>query len=239
MYLSNMREKILAEIKRLAIANGGQAPGLKTFGNETGIRIHEWRGKFWPKWSDAVTDAGLQPLEKNKKIDGTLIFSKLSEIVRHHKREPTRAEIEMYRQIDPGLPWYQTLLEHFGSKLEMFASLREWAGQSAGYEDVVELLPEADSRESTATSSAKEGYVYLIKSGVFYKIGRGDELEKRVKQIRTALPDASTLEHSIRTDDPPGIEAYWHRRFSEKRANGEWFKLTTSDVAAFRKRKYQ
>jgi hypothetical protein len=149
--------KILAEIKGLAVANGGQAPGLKTFGNETGIRIHEWRGKFRPKWSDAVTDAGLQPLERNKKIEGTLIFSKLSEIVRCHKRESTRAEIDMYRQIDSGLPWYQTLLEHFRSKLEMFASPREWAVQSAGYEDVVELLPEAGSRESTATSSAKEG----------------------------------------------------------------------------------
>jgi Meiotically up-regulated gene 113 len=239
MYYSNMRERILAEIKRLAVANGGQALGSTSFENETGIRKHEWRGKYWPKWSDAVTEAGLQPLEKNQKFDREVIYALLSKIVRHHGREPTKAEIEMYRQIESELPWYQSLIGHFGSKVEMFAALREWADQSAGYKDVVELLPEAGSRESTTTSSAKEGYVYLIKSGGFYKIGRGDELEKRVKQIRTALPDASTLEHSIRTDDPPGIEAYWHRRFSEKRANGEWFKLTTSDVAAFRKRKYQ
>lgn len=233
-----MRERILDEIKRLAKANGGTPPGQNLFAKETGYKPHEWE-KYWARWSDAVRDAGLTAQEWNFRQDTTLFYPKLAEAIRHYKRIPTSRELQIFRNVHPEIPHSQTLKNHFGSKAEMCVAIRQWAVANEDYADIVAMLPEVQLDEKEKISAIKEGHVYLIKSGAFYKIGRGAELEKRFKQIRTALPGASTLEHSIRTDDPPGIEAYWHRRFADKRANGEWFKLTSADVAAFRKRKYQ
>ena len=77
-----------------------------------------------------------------------------------------------------------------------------------------------------------------MKSGRYYKIGRSNAAGRREYELAIQLPEKLKTIHSIRTDDPPGIERYWHRRFETKRKNGEWFDLNPLDVKAFRRRKF-
>ena len=84
----------------------------------------------------------------------------------------------------------------------------------------------------------ENGFVYLMKSGRFYKIGKSNAAGRREYELAIQLPEKLKTLHSIRTDDPSGIEEYWHKRFAAKRKNGEWFDLEARDVTAFRRRKF-
>lgn len=238
-----MRDHIVAEIRRIAAASGGKAPGRRIFERESGISESTWRGVYWARWGDALIEAGFAANSKQAKTDGDFLLGKIAEAVRHFGRTPTLIELRMYRQTDTEFPAHSTLAKHYPAKDDMIAALRAWIAERDDFDDIAALLPEDEPSASPiarpVVGKSEDGFVYLIKSGEFYKVGRSDDAERRFKQISIALPDKAELFHMIRTDDPPGIEAYWHRRFADRRANGEWFKLSASDIAAFRKRKFQ
>ena len=95
-------------------------------------------------------------------------------------------------------------------------------------------VPNAEPEDDGKVSDLV-GEVYLFKSGRYYKIGKTKDTVRRGSEIRIQLPERVNLIHSIKTDDPSGIESYWHNRFESKRMNGEWFDLNPSDVKAFKR----
>ncbi len=78
------------------------------------------------------------------------------------------------------------------------------------------------------------GGVYLLKAGPHYKIGKAVEFDKRIKQLKIQLPFAIEVVHKIYAQNPSVAESQWHKRFANKRVNGEWFTLTEADVAEFK-----
>ena len=235
-----MRDEIIAHIQQLAAAHG-RAPGQMMFKRETGIPDHAWLGKFWARWSDALTDAGFNPNAWQSRLDPDEVLKGVIGGIRHFGHLPSRSELMMYRQINPAAPSEKAIKRHFGRRNDLVAALAKRAIDDPDYADIAPVLPAVLPIPDPPRVSAKtvDGYVYLIKSGEYFKVGRSNDAERRFKQISIALPNKAELYHAIKTDDPPGIEAYWHRRFDDRRANGEWFKLSASDVAAFRRRKFQ
>ena len=94
------------------------------------------------------------------------------------------------------------------------------------------------SVEASDQAESPEGEASSIKSGRFFKIGKTNSAGRREYELKIQLPERAATIHTIRTDDPDGIEAYWHTRFDVKRKNGEWFELSAADVAAFKRRKF-
>ncbi len=49
-----------------------------------------------------------------------------------------------------------------------------------------------------------------MKSGPHYKIGRTKSVGRRGSELTIKIPIPPKTIHSIETDDPIGIESYWH-----------------------------
>ena len=237
------RNHILDEIKRTAEANGGMPLGKQRFLAETGIRESDWLGRFWTKWGDAVREAGYEPNAKKVAFDRERLLESLARLARELGHYPVAAELRMKARSDPNFPSHNTF-SRFGGKAQVASSLLSWCETSPGWEDVaaicapLALSDEADEAPVEDEAVASEGYVYLLKSGKYYKIGRSNAPGRRMYELAIQLPDQVVTVHTIKTDDPIGIERYWHQRFSERRKNGEWFELRKEDVSAFRRRKF-
>ncbi len=237
------KTQIIEEIRRTAEKNAGVPLGRSRFLAETGIRESDWIGKFWIKWSDAVLEAGYEPNKKQQPFDENWLLKKLAGLVRELGHYPVAAEIRMKARKDKEFPSHN-VFSRFGRKAEVASALLTWCESNPGRSDVEAIcapLAEVASENEELDSPAKGpeyGYVYLLKSGRYYKIGRSNSPGRREYELAIQLPEPVKTVHTIKTDDPMGIEAYWHQRFSSRRKNGEWFELRREDISAFRRRKF-
>jgi hypothetical protein len=74
------------------------------------------------------------------------------------------------------------------------------------------------------------GFVYLIKHNDLYKIGRAQDVERRIADI-AIVPGEFSLIHSVKAEYSCSAETFLHRKYKHKRIHREWFALTEQDVA--------
>jgi hypothetical protein len=238
------REFILAEVRRVASAMG-KPPGKAQFFSHSGIKESDWSGRYWARWNDVLREAGYSPNRLQTAHSDEHLMESLAGLIRENGGKfPTRPEMRLKRRADPSFPDANTFGK-FGARTDLAKRLWQHYEGRDGYDDILAAcavplssvaLRSADT--NVASDGSDFGFVYLIKSGRHYKIGRSNAVGRRERELAIQLPEKSSTVHVIRTDDPPGIERYWHQRFESRRRNGEWFELTSADVAAFRRRKF-
>jgi hypothetical protein len=235
------KDYILAEIRRTAAENGGVALGKKRFLDATGIAESDWLGRYWTRWGDALREAGVPGQAMNPRLPDDAVLSATATIVRRLGRFPTAAEMRLAVHSDASLPSHNTF-RRFGGLEGLRQTLAEYLRRN-GDADLLGVIERPTPAPASALGAANEetfdeGFVYLLKSGRHYKIGKAKSVNDRHRQLRIQLPERAEVIHRIRTDDPFGIEAYWHSRFASKRLNGEWFDLAPEDVKIFKRRRF-
>lgn len=101
------------------------------------------------------------------------------------------------------------------------------ASESVG-EDLQSLLDEERVEPDSLVA-----YVYLLKCGEYFKIGRTNNIDRRMEQLRIQLPHIPEVLHTIRTNVPAYTERLFHEKFSQFRLNGEWFHLEHGAIDFF------
>ncbi len=231
------KQDIIVAIRQTAKENAGKPLGERRFSDATGIKPYDWK-KFWPRFGDAQKEAGFIPNTLTPAHTDDFLFGKIIGLMRKLGKFPAHGALRVEKSKDPDFPYSGCFFQTKEQKRELVAKIIEWCKGKKGTDDIIgfcaPVLEESSNREDfDVTETISE--VYLFKSGRFYKIGKTKDTVQRGKELRIQLPETCHLVHSIKTDDPNGVEVYWHKRFETKRKNGEWFDLSPAEVKAFKR----
>jgi hypothetical protein len=193
-------------------------------------------------WNELKREAGLSTRGfSTDKFPDEAVIVVLARLVARDKKWPTDLGLQRERKRDPSVPHIEVFrrvlaARDFIPRLVAYCDGRpEFHAVSA-----IALAQPISAPEEVLEGGRVNGYVYMMRSGRRYKIGKTSSPARRHREVRLDLPDPTSLVHTIETDDPGGIEAYWHARFASKRVRDtEFFELDARDVAAFKRRRYQ
>lgn len=229
------RDRILEVIRQTAKGNGGIPLGTDRLA-QIGITASVWE-KYWARISDAQREAGLTPNKPQGPHPDEDALAKLASLAQELGVFPTYRDVKVKRKQDRNFP-SPRVFRRLGVKAVLASRLADYVRTRPELGDVAALCATHVSLEMPAAPRRviQFGSVYLLKGpGRRYKVGRTNAFGRRRRELAIQLPFDTRKVHVIETDDPEGVEAYWHQRLASKRINSEWFELDADDVAAFKR----
>lgn len=86
-----------------------------------------------------------------------------------------------------------------------------------------------DRRRNQEIRSSKDGYVYILHLGDYYKIGRTTNPEKRFGEYTKLMEQPKTI-CCVYVENYKQVEKELHLMFRNKNTNGEWFALSDEEL---------
>jgi len=143
------RQRIIDSLAALA-AKLGRPPSRAEFLRESGMT--EWRVlQRFDSWNNALDSAGLQRYTRNLRLPDEVLLEDWAQVVREMRSIPTLRQYQKLGSYSPDV-----LKRRAGSWSAVPDAFREFAAQSSGYEDVVELLPVAGKRVAAGHSATPQ-----------------------------------------------------------------------------------
>jgi len=97
----------------------------------------------------------------------------------------------------------------------------------SGYSRQLEAM---EQKDAPSQRRPVPGYIYVIKSGNYCKIGRTKDMKQRMKTFEKSIPGGFHLVCDWYSDDTMQEEAEMHSIFATLRVNGEWFNLQDNNI---------
>lgn len=85
-------------------------------------------------------------------------------------------------------------------------------------------------QHSAPYTESKPGYVYILRYGYYYKIGKANNVSSRITDLGVSMPEEPELIHTIEASEPFIAEKYLHDLFESQKVRREWYDLTEDNI---------
>ena len=106
-------------------------------------------------------------------------------------------------------------------------------GEITTHKEYKELQKELKSKINSTKNIKKQEILYIVSHKGFegfYKIGVTSDLSQRVAVFETASPLGVEILYNRKTDSVRSVESIVHKKYEDKRRNGEWFELSKEEL---------
>src|SRR5262245_38455623 len=118
-------------------------------------------------------------------------------------RFPTLADVRVKSTYDDEFPSHTIFDRRLGRKADSGRKVAAYCSARPGYEGVLQICGLTSTTEvrspnlETRPDTSRDGFVYLMKSGRFYKIGKTNHVGRRERELSIQLPEQAKRVHEI------------------------------------------